>query len=291
MNSVFHRRYLTTPIVLVLSSVAWAQTPPLWQELDQDLTPRMVPPALITLAADVNGDGATDILFGFDGQNRLFLNNGSTGFQEATATHLPQIAQDTSALLFFDVDNDGDLDFAEGLTGRNELYINDGSGVFTLGFTFGVQATTTAFAAGDVDGDGYLDLATGNLTGPDSLGFNNGNGTFTSASGAQFPAFSIGTSGMQFADVDGDLDLDLLTSNRLLINDGAGTFVNASATQLPTGGSPVFVGDLDGDGDVDALMGENLQFNDALASSRRGLFPACLRRGWSTSTVTPTWTS
>ena len=252
--------------LLSIHAVATAQTTPLWQQLDADLMPEELEITALTVVGDVDGNGTPDVLYGLDGQNRLFLNDGVIGFTEATATHLPPVVVDTSALLLFDADNDGDLDMVEGVSpGQNSLYLNDGSGRFALSVTFGTMATTASFAVGDVDGDMDLDLVTGNFTDPDSLGFNNGNGTFTGASGLQFPRFLGRTTAMQFADVDGDLDLDLITNNRLLVNDGAGTFTDVTASQFPVNTFStieVSVADVDGDLDLDALVGRDLLLND-----------------------------
>ncbi len=261
-------------VVLFTPAPGMAQTPPLWQELGQDLLAAKLATSRITLAGDVDGNGTPDVLFGIDGQNRLFLNNGLVGFTEATATHLPPSTLDTQALLLFDADGDGDLDLIEAANpGQKMLYKNDGTGTFTLFATFGTLASTVAFGAADVDGDGDLDLVTGNATDPDSLGFNNGDGTFTGANGLQFPRFLGPTRSMQFADVDGDLDLDLLTNNRLLLNDGSGTFTEVPAAQYPTSSSfgDVYVADVDGDMDLDAYVDRSLLINDGTGTFTRVL--------------------
>ncbi len=62
---------------------------------------------------------------------------------------------------------------------------------------------------GDVDGDGDLDLVTGNSNAPNRIYINNGAGNFTGgqALGAN-NTFSV-----TLGDVDGDGDLDLLAGN------------------------------------------------------------------------------
>jgi len=91
---------------------------------------------------------------------------------------------------------------------------------------------TAGAAAGDFDGDGWVDLYVTRLGLTDSLYRNRGDGTFADVFADAFPE-STGprdTSGPAWADVDNDGDLDLYvtgmheTRNFLHINRGDGTF-------------------------------------------------------------------
>ena len=107
----------------------------------------------------------------------------------------------------------------------------------------------------DVDGDGWTDIYLGSADGPNGLFRNLGNWRFenvTAASGAGLPGFT--TTGVAFADLDGDADADLVVNTfgqgtHLLLNDGEGRFTPTAATLNPgRAGMTVALGDFDGDG-------------------------------------------
>jgi hypothetical protein len=136
--------------------------------------------------------------------------------------------------------------------------------------------STTDVDLVDVDGDGDLDLfkaeGTDSLDGrPNRLLINDGTGTFTDQTATRiFAPNGFNSTKADFADVDGDGDLDVIIANvgpeQLLLNDGAGVFMDASA-QLPPP-VPLFsnisadarFADVDGDGDLDVLVSNEVPF-------------------------------
>ncbi len=122
-------------------------------------------------------------------------------------------------------------------------------------------------AAGDLDGDGDLDLVFANGGNFSSAGtpqqqrvyINNGSGTFTDESVARLNFTGL-CRGVAMGDIDGDGDLDLAFAqdfNRrpaLFRNNGSGVFTDVTAAQLPNQTLSSARGqfaDIDNDGDLD----------------------------------------
>ena len=169
----------------------------------------------------------------------------------------------TASVVFADVDGDGDLDilYANGRHWAqiNEVYLNNGVGQFTVGYPLGPEkATSYAVPAGDLDGDGDVDVVVGNDRAENWVYLNDGVGHFTLA-------WSVGpevepTRSVQLHDLDGDGDLDVLVTNRgtvngFYLNDGRGRFGPKRPFGDPDGSTiAVAVGDVDADGDVDLVL-------------------------------------
>jgi hypothetical protein len=118
-------------------------------------------------------------------------------------------------------------------------------------------------AAGDVDGDGLVDLYFCGLDVDNRLYRNKGGWKFediTESAGVACPGQD--STGAVFVDIDGDGDLDLLVTSlgggvRLFINDGHGHFTertDAAGLRSQAGSTSMALADIDGDGDLDLYV-------------------------------------
>jgi hypothetical protein len=222
--------------------------------------------------ADLDGDGDRDlaIVSEDDRASELWLNDGSGRFSaapfEAAAGAIG------NGIIAVDVDADGDRDLVTANADGDRLLRNDGRARFTKDREAlpCVEGISQDVAAGDVDGDGDADLVFGKENGARLL-LNDGRGRFRPATGDAWPALDDETRKVGLGDVDGDGDLDVYLANtrfsrpqasaqdRLLLNDGQGSFRDATAEQLPPDAQNGFHGDLhdlDGDGDLDILSAD-----------------------------------
>ena len=149
------------------------------------------------------------------------------------------VANDLTGVAIFDYDRDGDLDFyiTQSRGNPNLLFRNDGGEKFSeVGVEAGVSANasnSTGVVACDVDNDGYQDI-------------------YLSAQGI------IGD-GLDFEDALDDDELREAVSDRLMRNNGDGTFTDITAAtfgeaaNFRTGTSPACA-DIDRDGWIDIFV-------------------------------------
>ena len=160
------------------------------------------------------------------------------------------------------------------------LFVNDGTGNFSEASETNLPHDSTSltpqrFDAGDIDGDGDLDVV-GGVSEPSTLNqlwINDGAGLFSAVPDA-FPANEWNLN-LALFDADGDSDLDLLDvgeKDLLYLNDGNGSFSQGGSLPPRVGGwvADIAAGDVDGDGDMDLLLGvhgyDRLWINDGSGS-------------------------
>ena len=221
---------------------------------------------------DLDGDGDLDLLLGGleSGPTKLFINDGSGRFSDATAGSGFDNASSaqTISIALGDYDADGDLDvlMAHWGTARDPsfpgetetLWRNDSSASGMLFTPVSQQSGVAALLAFDL---------------PQGVLGANYDYTFSPA----------------FADIDGDRDLDILMvsdfrGSRVLVNNGNGTFSGASFTPDDENGMGAAVGDFDNDGDFDwfisSINGNRLFENQGALSFTRNAASGVEPGGW-----------
>jgi len=239
---------------------------------------------------DIDNDGDLDILvcnsgasrFATTGRPRIFNNDGTGVFTDASLTQFPSTAlAEQMDCVFGDVDNDLDLDFHVGTrasgVNSSQLWLNNGAGTFARLTTFVTDATCYSYDFGDIEGDGDLDLIGVNAgaTNTELLLRNNGGGTsWTSVSTQITPNPTVDDNDSRFIDYDNDGDLDLLIAalggpDRIYRNTGAGIFAQLTTGILPAvtdSSLDIKVGDVTGDGkpDIVTAQGESGAFQNRI---------------------------
>jgi pimeloyl-ACP methyl ester carboxylesterase len=217
------------------------------------------------VSADFDGDQNPDIaaLSPDDLDSRVFLlrNDGMGVFTENPGLPIVPSPYDLAS---DDADRDQDMDLvisalgpSSNGPGRVQVLENAGNGTFVTYGRFSTGGYPYSVVAGDLDGDGDIDLATADWGSSVSILPNRGDGTFDPAWTYPGPQ----SNDIAAADFDEDGDVDLTVTNyhedtvAIYLNYGDGTFAPRVAYGV-SGEEPTSVctADLDGDGDADLAV-------------------------------------
>jgi hypothetical protein len=234
---------------------------------------------------DLDGDGNLDIVAGgyFDQPDTIFFNKSGDGrfIAEHAQIYAPADAITTTALALGDLDADGDLDivatrsrlsadvpgeFVDGA--QNVVYFNqDGSFSPADVRAFGPDdSLTSSVALGDLNGDGALDIVTGELGEANRVYLNDGSGTFP-VDGVALPGLNADTRSIALGDLNNDGWPDIVVGNEaqrdlVYFNNGSGNVAGFGGLLFGSEFSTTHslaLGDVNRDGAVDIVAGHDLE--------------------------------
>ena len=227
-------------------------------------------------SSDFNSDGKADLIItrGFR-TVYLALGTGDGNFKKPdtvgvnNATHL---------VVPSDFNNDGNVDIAVTTNSDKKSYISivlgDGKGGFGNAVNFASGISPQSMIAGDLNGDGKIDLATANMgdnsTGNVSVLFGDGKGSFEANKD-----FSIGDATVPRSvcsgDFNGDGKIDIATATivnnttpkaAILMGDGEGNFGTPTNFEVDSYPNSILCSDFNGDGKIDLAVGTVKTNND-----------------------------
>jgi len=223
---------------------------------------------------DFNADGNLDLVAVPADQGAPFvvqvlLGNGDGTFQApvnyAVGPYPRQVA-------VADFNGDGKLDVAVANAGimaepghTVSVLLGNGDGTFQAKTDFQVGNQPFGITAGDLNGDGTVDLATANyLDGTVSVLFGEGNGAFRPAgtypAGHPYAPYAIAAVSFESGEEPG-LAVATVAGTFILANKGDGTF--RAAQGYDPGSIQVLAGDFNGDGKTDLAIGAGLSDTDS----------------------------
>jgi Bacterial type II and III secretion system protein/FG-GAP-like repeat len=224
------------------------------------------------IIADLNGDGFLDIAVANETDNTIstFQGDGQGNFVPFPKSPfaLPAAEKGPIAMASGTFDNSGKPEFAVLSATTENIGIYQATGDSTFNGTFaelegspiGTGSDPVAFAAGDLNADGFSDLAVVNQSASAiTVLLNDGTGVFTQAAGSPLATAST-PAGVAIADFTNSGFGDIAVTNNgsatlgVYAGLGSGTFSQNIQLSVPPGPLAVIAADVNGDGLPDAIL-------------------------------------
>jgi hypothetical protein len=255
-------------------SASFADDKIAWYENDGAMPPNFAERVITTsadgapsvFAADVDGDGDTDVLAASWNDDKIawYENDGAVppNFTERVITTSAAAARSVFAA---DVDGDGDTDVLSASLGDDKIAWYENDGTMPPNFAEHVISTSADVAhsvfAADVDGDGDTDVLSASLDDDKIAWYENDGDTPPAFTERIISTAAAGAFSVFAADVDGDGDTDVLSASisddKIAWYENDGTippdFTERVITTSADSPRSVFAADVDGDGDTDVL--------------------------------------
>lgn len=213
----------------------------------------------IPATGDLDGDGNTDLVVA----NRTVASSISVlqGLGDGTFNHLSDylLENKVGIAIVSDINQDNAADVVTSTSGGNVVFLGEGDGTLVDDHTFGqgLAGTNNApyIAIGELDGDGYQDLAVASFS-SDVVAIILGQGDGRFEAPLIYPSSASEDRIVADFDNDGDLDVAVLGNGHLLVhsNVDSGTLIEAAdyVTETRDGGR-LAIADINRDGDLDLL--------------------------------------
>jgi hypothetical protein len=253
--------WYTTPGDLVLHRIALSPTV-------EHIVVTQFDQARSVYADDFDGDGDTDILGAAQNSNNISWWENDDGSGTSWTRHIITTSFGGANTIYgADLDGDDDIDVVGSAGGARCVawWENlDGSGTFSTINIIATDIVGAAYAyAEDVDGDDDMDVLAVSFNHNDVLWWENDDGSGTSWTEHMVDDNLSTPCSLYATDVDGDDDIDVLSTSRTpddvvwwSNDDGSGTFWTKHTVDGDfSHPEPVFAEDVDGDDDTDVLAG------------------------------------